>query len=199
MNKSLVSINIVDNNKKLYNPSTVPILYYYNGNSESLSDSIRNDTGFIKFLYESKLFSTDLYIKTNLSYFYFDIGNLIDDNSDDNIVENNINIQDLMTLEHLHNIDVQYSEFYLRYLRYHFNDLYKGVFKVDFEFSNDISNTDKEIVTIYDTIKKKYPDKIVKTTVLNYIRSVLREKENLSIENSEWIVKQLEHILGERQ
>lgn len=199
MSKSLVSINIVDNNRKLYNPSTVPILYYYNGNSESLSDSIKNDIGFTKFLYESKLFSTDLYTKTNLSYFYFDIGNLVNDDSDDNIVENSVDIQELMSLEHLYNIDPTYSEFYLHYLRYYFNDLYKGVFKEDFIFSEDVSNTDKEITTIYDTIKKKYPDKIVKTTVLNYIRSVLRENDNLSIENSEWIVKQLENILGERQ
>ena len=199
MSKSLVSINILDNNRKLYNPSTVPILYYYDGDSESLSNSIKNDTGFMKFLYESKLFSTDLYTKTNLSYFYFDIGNLVDDDSDDIIVENSIDIQDLMTLEHLYNTDTLYSEFYLHYLRYHFSYLYKGVFKEDFIFSEDVLNTDKEITTIYDTIKKKYPDKIVKTTVLNYIRSVLREKENLSIENSEWIVKQLEHIIGERQ
>ena len=111
MSKSLVSINIVDNNRKLYNPSTVPILYYYNGDSESLSNSIKNDTGFMKFLYESKLFSTDLYTKTNLSYFYFDIGNLVDDDSDDIIVENSIDIQDLMTLEHLYNTDTLYSEF----------------------------------------------------------------------------------------
>ena len=46
-------------------------------------------------------------------------------------------------------------------------------------------------------IQEKYPKKISKPTVINYVRSELTQKYNLNIDNSNWIIEKLENILSD--
>ena len=54
-------------------------------------------------------------------------------------------------------------------------------------------------IDIYDKIQEKYPKRVIKSTVINYIRSELQKTDGISIENSDWIVFQLENLLNERE
>ena len=58
---------------------------------------------------------------------------------------------------------------------------------------------DDAVLDIYDKIQEKYPKRVIKSTVINYIRSELQKTDNISIENSDWIIFQLENLLNERE
>ena len=85
--ESLVSINILNSENKLLNKTGVPMLYYWNGNTDVLDD-LSNDEELIN--YSKGLFNepTD-YLKVNISYFYFKYDeNHEEEYSDINIILN---------------------------------------------------------------------------------------------------------------
>ena len=65
---SLVAINITQFDK-LLNNSTVPLLFYWNGESDIIS-SLKEDESFVSFIKE-RCMNIDNYTKCKISYFFF--------------------------------------------------------------------------------------------------------------------------------
>ena len=60
-------------------------------------------------------------------------------------------------------------------------------------------NTDDIIAEIYDHIQKKFPNRFVKESVLNYVRSELKKKYGLNNTNTEKVISYLENIIKEQK
>ena len=65
---SLVAINITQFDK-LLNNSTVPLLFYWNGESDIIN-SLKEDESFISFIKE-RCMNIENYTKCKISYFFF--------------------------------------------------------------------------------------------------------------------------------
>jgi hypothetical protein len=52
------------------------------------------------------------------------------------------------------------------------------------------------IIDIYKKIQHKYPNKISKNTVINYVRSELYQTYKLNTNNINWIINNLTNILS---
>ena len=89
--------------------------------------------------------------------------------------------------------------FYKEYLSDLFLYLYKSAYHEDYKEDISIMGIDDAVLDIYDKMQEKYPKRVIKSTVINYIRSELQKTDNISIENSDWIVFQLENLLNERE
>ena len=180
--ESLVSINILNSENKLLNKTCVPMLYYWNGNTDVLDD-LSNDEELIN--YSKGLFNepTD-YLKINISYFYFKY----DENHEEEYSDNTIPIQNIVTLD---KFDSDYIV--LHYLHKHFSTLYKNSFKTTFvsETFEPIEN----IITMYRDIKSKFKTRLNKITIVNWVRSVLIDTEHFNSVNSDYIIFKLNEIL----
>ena len=91
------------------------------------------------------------------------------------------------------------SLFYKEYLLNHFLYLYQSAYHKEYTEDISIMGIDDAILDIYDKMQEKYPKRVIKSTVINYIRSELQKTDNISIENSDWIILQLETLLNERE
>ena len=181
MTESLVAINILDKtNNKLLNPTLVPLLFYWNGEDDVLTE-IRHNEDFIKFIEQH---ITELnYTQTDIAFFYFTNISGVEDYKD-----KNISIQEAISLN-LFN-----SENIVNYfIKLHFEELYKISFKTDFD-NTDINIVD-EIKQIYKVLKDKFSSRISKPTVVNWVRSVLLDKDNFNNTNTTYIINKLNEIL----
>lgn len=188
MQDSLVAFNITANNK-LLNKSEVPVLFYWNGTSNVI-ESIFSDNNFYSFL-KNTVFNSDIYniAKIALFYFKYEEGEIYN--------EAIYNIQDLAPLSSLEETD---RSFYKQYLWTHFEYLYESAYHQKYdEESVSIFDIDEYILDIYDKIQSKYPKRVIKSTVINYIRGELQNKDGLSTQNTDWIIAQLENLLNERE
>lgn len=189
MKSSLVALNLIDNNKVLLNPTNYPLLLYWNDfNGRSIPEEIffnENSSNFII----NTCCNIDLYTSSKLSFFYF-IDR--DNDGDDDYTESTIDIQSLFSLSVL---DEDKRSFYKEYLNNIFKYLYYCTYKEDYEINNNPLEWEEDILILYRNIQNKYPKKILKDTVINYVRSELTLKYKLSSGNSDWIIEQLKNIL----
>ena len=88
--------------------------------------------------------------------------------------------------------------FYKEYLLNHFKFLYESAYHEIYSEDISIIGIDDAILDIYDKIQEKYPKRVIKSTVVNYIRSELQKKDELTMNNTDWIILQLENLLNER-
>lgn len=183
MKDSLVSINIVSDNNVLENPSSIPLLCYWDGIGD-LKDFIFSDKEFTDILYK-KILNTEKYSNSKISFFYFKES---DNNENEKYIENNINIQDILKLNKIGNN----YKFWEDYIKDIFSYLYKCSYKSDYVFLYDIN---EDINEIYFKLVEKNKDKISKDTILNYLRSELYEKK-LNNENIEYILNKVKEILN---
>ena len=189
MRDSLVAINILKENT-IINERGVPFLYYWDGESNVI-ESIKNDIKFISYLYE-KIANKSNYALSRLTMFYFKY----DDNNNENYTEEQIQIQSFLTLDM---ISEDKRMFYKEYLWEHFKYLYSSAYHEEYDKEVSLFDIDEAILDVYDKIQKKYPKKVIKSTVVNYIRGELQKQDNLSLENTEWVISQLENILNEKE
>ena len=189
MKDSLVAINITINDKIL-NKNNVPILFYWDGEGSSLTQAIYEDPSFRSLLFNT-IINYDNYADAKLSFFYFLYENNEEKYIEDfSIVQNNLKLKDL---------DSEHNLFYKEYLLYHFLYLYKSAYHEDYKEDISIIGIDDAILDIYDKIQEKYPKRVIKSTVINYIRGELQKNDHLSMENTDWIISQLEVLLTERE
>ena len=186
MKDSLVALNITSNDK-LLNKNNVPILFYWNGES-TLINAIYNDINFKSLLYNTVM-NYDNYANAKLSFFYYE-GENENYTEDFCFVQNDIKLFDL---------DDETRMFYKMYLWNHFKFLYESAFHEKYEGNVSLFEMDECILDIYDQIQSKYPKRVIKSTVINYIRSELQKTDCLSMENTDWIIEQLENLLNERE
>jgi hypothetical protein len=86
--------------------------------------------------------------------------------------------------------------FYKDYINKIFNYLYNCSYKEDYNISSNPLLWEDNIIDIYKKIQHKYPNKISKNTVINYIRSELLQTYNLNTDNTNWIINKVINILG---
>lgn len=178
---SLVAINIINRDDKICNKSGVPMLYYWNGQNDVLDD-LSNDNELLE--YSKTLFETpEMYLGYSVNYFYFKYN----DNDEEEYADNVIELQDIITLDKFDSNDIV-----LYYLLNHFNTLYKNSFKTDFENVPDITES---IVLMYNAIKGKFKTRLSKETIINWVRSVLIDKNHFNRRNSDYIILKLNEIL----
>jgi len=189
MKDSLVALNVIVNNKIL-NKNGVPILFYWNGESSSLVHDIYEDNSFKSLLYNTVI-NYDNYANAKLSFFYF-----LYENEQENYVEDFSIIQNEMKLSDL---DDESRMFYKMYLWNHFKFLYESAYHEKYAEGVSLFDMDECILDIYDKIQNKYPKRVIKSTVINYIRGELQKTDKLSMENTDWIIFQLEKLLTERE
>ena len=190
MNASLLALNIIVNdneNKILLNKTEVPILYYWNG-IDDIEDKFLNDKIFRSLIDES-CFNKKFYSKSKIAYFEFKLIN-----SDEKYEDYLIDVQDLFKLELL---DEPENMFYIEYLNEVMNNLYVTSMGHGFN-DNILLDTNEKFVQMYLDIQKKYPNRFVKNTLLNYVRSELVKLYDLHQVNSNWIINKLEEILKEQ-
>ena len=189
MKDSLVALNVIVNDK-IINKNGVPILFYWNGESSSLVHDIYEDPSFKSLLYNTVI-NYDNYANAKLSFFYF-----LYEGEEEKYVEDFSVIQNEMKLSDL---DDEARMFYKKYLWNHFKFLYESAYHEKYADDVSLFDMDECILDIYDQIQSKYPKRVIKSTVINYIRGELQKTDNLSMENTDWIIFQLEKLLTERE
>lgn len=187
MDDSLVAINlyIIEKDKiVLLNKTPIPYLYYFDGEGD-LVNNILTNIEFKRFI-EDKCFNISNYAKSHIGYFYF---------QNNQYIEGFISIQDNYLLKDL---DDEEIEFFKDYLWKHFKFLYESAYHESYNIDMTIFDSEKSIIDIYDKIQIKYPKRVIKSTVINYIRSELIKTDLLNNENTEFIIGKLEKLLNER-
>ena len=160
---SLVAINITQFDK-LLNNSTVPLLFYWNGESDIIS-SLKEDESFISFIKE-RCMNIDNYTKCKISYFFFKYN---EDNE-----EYNQQIDDIQDVFQIDSNKILILEYLTTIFKKMYNDFLKTRYSGDIMF-----NTDDTVLEIYSRIQEKFPNRFVKESVLNYVRSELKKKYGL--------------------
>ena len=191
MNASLLALNIIvqsnTGQRILLNKTDVPTLYYWNGTDNLEKDFLSNES--FRTLIDETCFNKDSYSKSKIAYFNF---NLID--GEENYNEYLVDIQDLFTLDLLTETE---NMFYIEYLNEIMNNLY--ITSMGHEFNGNILlDINEKYIQMYLDIQKKYPNRFVKNTLLNYVRSELVKLYDLHQVNSNWIINKLEEILKEQ-
>lgn len=185
MQDSLVSINILEKNTNiLLNKNSIPLLYYWNGENNVL-DELKNDEKFLE--YCASLFTTpEKYLNIFVGLFYFKYN----ENDEEEYSEVVKDIQDILYLD-------KFDSYYIinHFLLSHFLELYKTAFKEEYEYSKLDDNLNDIIIDIYNKLKDKFTKRISKTTVINWVRSVLLDKNHFNTINTNYIIKILEQKL----
>ena len=178
-NNLIVGINIfVDG--KLINDNNVPILYYWN-NEEDIEDELSKSDDLIFFL-TKKITTPSEYLNSNLTYVKYD-------NFSKEYTSNRLNIQNLFDLKHFN----EYNEnFWINFIINDFLNLYQLSYKQTYELS---SSLDEDIKNMFVKIKQKYPNKVNKDTIVNYIFSKLNENKLLSVDNTNYIINKLKQLI----
>lgn len=184
---SLVAINIISNDK-LINKNGTPLLFYWDG-KQDINEALHSDKSFLDYLYHTVL-NKDNFTNSIFSFFQYYI-----ENENEHYKEDKIIVQDFIKFK---DMDDNKVSFYKDYLLDHFLYLYKSAYHEEYDQDISIIGIDDSILNIYDKIQEKYPKKVIKTTVVNYIRSELMKTDNLNIENTDWIIFKLENLLNER-
>lgn len=192
MKESLVAINILFNDR-LLNKNGTPLLFYWDG-EQNIYDALKSGSDFIDYLMHTVI-NKEKYTDTYFSFFKY----YLDNDGNEQYQEDKINIQDFLKLKDL---SPEQSLFYKKYLLDHFIYLYKSAYHEEYVKDNEsisLMGIDDAILDIYDKIQEKYPKRVIKSTVINYIRSEIENTDKLSMENSNWIIFQLENLLNERE
>lgn len=186
MTESFVAINVYlekDNKKELL-ISGIPLLFYCNDMSH-FKDDLLSDEKFRK-LIEDNCLNINNYSSSFVGYFYF--------NGESKYEDASIPVQELFTVDKLSNSEKYFTKEYIHNI---FINLYEISMKMPYE-NNLMFDIDATIIDIYQALKNKFKEKIVKSTVINYVRSELDKKE-LSKENVNNIIGELEIILKDEQ
>ena len=189
MNESLVAINVISDDR-IINKNGTPILFYWDG-QQDIYEAFKENTSFIDYLMHTVV-NKDKYTNAYFSFFKY----FLDTNKTERYFEDKLNIQDFLKLK---NLKPEESLFYKEYLLNHFLYLYKSAYHEEYKEDISIMGIDDAVLDIYDKIQEKYPKRVIKSTVINYIRSELQKTDNISIENTDWIILQLETLLTERE
>lgn len=164
MTETLTAINIVDEKThSLMNAKSFPILFYWNGDDETLLQGIKENNDFIEYV---KNVCKNDYVTCKLYYFFFDYDN------DEKYVERVNYIQDILPFNELDK-DIKDGLIH-HYLLQYIEEIYKRV------FNKTIQTIDlyTQIKTMYNDIKIKYGDRISCLTFVNYVRSKFENNDD---------------------
>lgn len=179
--ESIIAINIKNKDNLINN---YPIMFYWDVKlGESYKEIFKNSEEFNKYIVDKiNNLGKEFYLQCKLFVCYYSP----DLNSN---VEEEINLQDLITLEKLSN------NYWIEYIYDYFVSLHNNAFK---ENKINYPNKDESVILfIYNKLKEKYSiNKINKTIVINYILSKVSEDyKDINNENFEYIKDRLLNIL----
>lgn len=184
MEFSLVAINIIDDNK-LINKNGLPLMFYWD-KEKDINISLKESKEFRQFIIDN-ICNISSYTKSKISYFYYIY------NTKDNSEVYNEYINDIQKWLPLK--EIEETQFYEEYLINYMNYLYNCVYKKDFEFREKIF-LKEDLKDIYNKIRERYNEsRVNRNTLINYLRSQLLSKENLSSENTDFIISKINEIL----
>lgn len=178
----LVSLNIISGNEKLLNPSYVPILYYWDEQSNKLEEDLSKDEAYINYI-EDHCFNIKDYGEAKISYFKYNI-------QSEEIEQNTFIIQH----HHLLYMSDKGKSLAIEYLVAIFKYLYQYAIKKEYDVKEDQTNIDI-IIDIYNILKERNQKKILPETVRNYVMSELQQKYKLSPKNMDFVLKQYDDII----
>jgi len=188
---SLVAINIINEDKLLnINGNGVPLLFYWNG-EDNILESIFNVQHFNLNIC-NLINNIENYASSKIALFYFKY----DENNKEQYNEISVLIQDYIKLKDFPEDKI---DFYKEYIWQHFAYLYKSVYQEDYNKDVNMLSIEDSILDIYDKIKEKHPKRVMKSTVLNYVRSELMKTNHLNMDNTDWIINKLDSLLNERE
>jgi len=181
-----ISINIIQD-KIIINPDGVPIIFYWDGQSDMIEDFI-NDEKFSSILKENILSDKKKYDTTYLSLIY--VSTL---NNRTSFKTKKISIQQLYKLKDLNNNIVN------EYLDDIFFDLYEMIFKEQYSerILREEQSDENSIKDIYKLVKENSKKKVSEETFINYVLSKLNDNTKLSIENKNFLIEKLKDIIRE--
>lgn len=185
MIESFVAINIYNDKegkKELFNE--IPLLFYCD-DMDNFKNDLLADEKFRK-LVENSCLNVNNYTTSYIGYFYF--------NGDNEYEDTCIPIQELFPSDNLLDTEKYFTKEYISSI---FINLYEVSMHIQYE-NNLMFDIDATIKDIYQILKKKFKEKIIKSTVINYVRSELNKKD-LSKENINYIIGELETILKDEE
>ena len=166
-----VALNILSENNVVLNPYQAPSIFYWDGKSPII-DELSKQSQFKVFLEKLNiLVDPNDYFTSKISYLYYD---------GENYGFDTVLIKDIFKLNE--------SELVIdNIIKYALSSLYVIAFKNDSPDFNIIS-----IKSVYDNIINKYNNKVLQTTIKNYIRSLVFEKYKLSSDSLNIVMDKLE-------
>ena len=190
MRDSLVAINIINDDKLLnINGNGIPLLFYWDGEDDVLDSIFRMD------IFKAKIYdvinNVDNYTNSKIALFYFKYNG-----DEEQYNELSVLIQDYIKLKDFPEDKI---DFYKEYIWQHFDYLYKSVYQEEYDKDVNMLSIEDSILDIYDKIKEKHPKRVMKSTVLNYVRSELMKTNHLNMDNTDWIINKLDSLLNERE
>ena len=190
---NLVSINITHHDTVLMNTDQIPLLYYWDGETNDLINDIVSSEYISQFI-NTNICTCDIYDTAKLSYFTYEI----DEQNNEQYANHTVMIQTVLPLYRIS------TPLYLKYALTVFNKIYHNAFNVDFTasdtYDNVLMNNDESRITeIYKQVKQKYGTRISLKTLLEYMRSQLSENTHLSVENINFIYEKIETLLQENE
>ena len=182
----LVAFNIISaKNDKLLNPSDVPVLFYWNEETENdLSKDLVNDENFKNYI-DDYCINIKEYSGSHISYLKYNI-------KTEELTQDTLFVQDVYKLT---NISIG-KKLALQYLLDIFKYLYHYATKEIYMYDNDKKADIDVLLDIYNILKERNQTKILPETVRNYVRSELQQKYLLHNDNIEYILSQYDEIIN---
>lgn len=166
-----VALNILNENNVVLNPYQAPSIFCWDGKSEII-DELSKQSQFKVFLEKLNiLVNPDDYFTSKIAYLYYDGKNYGFDT---------VLIKDIFKLNQ--------AELVIdNIIKYALASLYARAFNDNIPDFDIIS-----IKSVYDNIINKYNNKVLQTTIKNYIRSLVFEKYKLSSDSLNVVMDKLE-------
>ena len=181
----LIAFNIT-NNKFLLNKTKYPILYYKSDDT-NIEEELKKQEDFKNFLGDT-VFSINHYSFAELNYFVYE-------NLDDNIEGNEKYFEYSLKIQKLFKLSEINNDFYKDYILTILADLYKQVFKEEYDCIIN-SLPDEIIKDINEQLSKKFINQIENKTIENYIISQLQEKYIMDYDNIQYIIENYNKIIS---
>ena len=193
MQSTLVAINVIGLNGKLLNNKNIPLLFYWDGEGD-IKDSLKSNSEFIEFL-NNNVINFEHYTYAQISLCYFKS----DENKNETYADLVFNVQDVFLLSYFNE-----NTLYKTYLLHHFLYLYESAYHEKYPNKIGLSPIDSldindVILDIYDKVQEKYPKRVIKSTVINYIKQELENTNCLNKDNVNLVITKLENLLNEKQ
>lgn len=182
--KCFVAINIVSSNNTIENPNSWPIIFYWDGESDIISDMKANEN-FMTLIHDNCLNETE-YDAAKISIIYIN-----------NIKELQYKTEELLIQDFIP-FDVIDSAFPFIYVTNILYDLYEKVYHESYPIlNNDYEHINESIVDMFKMIKEGVKRPVQNETIINYVSSQLIEQTKLSPQNRKYLIEKITEIIKE--
>lgn len=175
----ICAINLIGYDNELLNPTRMPIIFYWNGET-SITDDIKADESFMNYIYKT-LFSLKHYGYAYISICTYEI---IENNEYENLDRHEFVMEDDFSLS-------DYNDGAMNILHEIMRDMYFKAFE-----SSLVDESDKAaaIRTYIKELFNKYKERISSKTIVNYVRNASIQHK-INEKNTEVLVEMIQLFL----